>query len=310
MNPIVIKGIREIFKKSKEKDEKVIRHDFMQNSLLLYLTEIGYNGIKKYEIVYQSKYRSKKRFGKPRPDKNGRIDIYAQNKENAIAIEYDNAATIKWKSIEKLLQCRAGNCFGMISGTRRKKQELKEFYIKKNISRLQLVLEEIIPYLDINGKYEQLHQLLNKWFWLGICSCNYFRKFSPKEILDININLYIVPQFNKQRNNENKREKVKRKENSQKKHLIYILKLEDNKWYVGKTTNLMQRLKRHKKGLRTPWTKIHEIKEVHEVIENGDYKTITLDFMRKYGWKNVRGYAWSQWNLKKPPKVLRNEITS
>lgn len=34
-------------------------------------------------------------------------------------------------------------------------------------------------------------------------------------------------------------------------------------------------------------------------------KQITLQYMRKYGWTNVRGYAWSQINLKNPPKDLR-----
>jgi len=28
--------------------------------------------------------------------------------------------------------------------------------------------------------------------------------------------------------------------------------------------------------------------------------------MKKNGWENVRGYAWSQWNMKNPPKELRN----
>ena len=26
--------------------------------------------------------------------------------------------------------------------------------------------------------------------------------------------------------------------------------------------------------------------------------------MKKYGWKNVRGYAWEQWTLKKLPRTL------
>lgn len=47
--------------------------------------------------------------------------------------------------------------------------------------------------------------------------------------------------------------------------------------------------------------------QIEEVFENGDLKQITLDYMRKYGWENVRGYAWSVWNLKHPPKKLTQD---
>jgi len=89
-------------------------------------------------------------------------------------------------------------------------------------------------------------------------------------------------------------------------YLVYILKLENDKWYVGKTTNLKKALQRHKKGLGPPWTTIHKLLKVEEVLENRDLKEVTLNHMRKYGWQNVRGYAWSQWNMKYPPKELRN----
>jgi hypothetical protein len=45
---------------------------------------------------------------------------------------------------------------------------------------------------------------------------------------------------------------------------------------------------------------------VVKLIEGGDLKQITLLYMKKYGWQNVRGYAWSQRNMKTPPKELRN----
>jgi len=90
--------------------------------------------------------------------------------------------------------------------------------------------------------------------------------------------------------------------------LIYILKLENNKWWVGKTTNLKSAIKRHEKGTGPPWTHIYKPLGVEEVIENGDLKEITLTRMREYGWENVRGYAWSQWNVKNPPKELRSVL--
>ena len=74
-------------------------------------------------------------------------------------------------------------------------------------------------------------------------------------------------------------------------------------------TNIKRRLREHKNGLHTnsftPWTSINKVIALEEIIEDGDEKTITLDYMKKYGWENVRGYSWSQWNMKGPPKELQ-----
>ena len=103
----------------------------------------------------------------------------------------------------------------------------------------------------------------------------------------------------------NKYYNLHRKHNIIEDHIVYVLKLENNKWYVGKTSNLEKRLEEHEKGDRSPWTKLNKVINVEETIKHGDLKSITLDYMRKYGWENVRGYAWSQWNMKRPPKELR-----
>ena len=52
---------------------------------------------------------------------------------------------------------------------------------------------------------------------------------------------------------------------------------------------------------------MNRVIDVKEKILNDDLKEITLDYMKKYGWENVRGYAWSQWNMKNPPRELRNK---
>ena len=36
---------------------------------------------------------------------------------------------------------------------------------------------------------------------------------------------------------------------------IYILRLEDNKYYVGKTNNIKKRIKQHKESYGSSWTK-------------------------------------------------------
>lgn len=85
---------------------------------------------------------------------------------------------------------------------------------------------------------------------------------------------------------------------------VYVLQLENGKWYVGKTSNVKRRVEEMKmKG--NEWTQLYNIVALKEVRENANLKEVTLEYMRRYGWENVRGYAWSQWNMKYPPKELR-----
>ena len=127
---------------------------------------------------------------------------------------------------------------------------------------------------------------------------------------EFNTIISYVKEFTKNSIGKNNVEVSQRKEN------VYVLKLENNKWYVGKTKDrqmiyllkterLFYLTKRFKSGTRSPWTQMNKIIGVEEIIEDGDLKTITLDYMKRYGWENVRGYAWSQWNMKYPPKELR-----
>ncbi|MFX1297145.1 MAG: hypothetical protein ACFFD2_20115, partial [Promethearchaeota archaeon] len=76
---------------------------------------------------------------------------------------------------------------------------------------------------------------------------------------------------------------------------------------IGKTNNLKKSLDYHEKGA-PPWVDIHKVIGVEEVIPEGDEKTITLEYMSKYGWTNVRGFAWKRWDMQKPPKELRKKI--
>jgi adenosyl cobinamide kinase/adenosyl cobinamide phosphate guanylyltransferase len=75
---------------------------------------------------------------------------------------------------------------------------------------------------------------------------------------------------------------------------VYVLQLEDNKWYIGETNDLEHRIEMHKKGGGSAWTKLHEVIDVKEIIPKGNEKIITLKYMKEFGYNNVRGYAWSQ----------------
>jgi cellular nucleic acid-binding protein len=73
---------------------------------------------------------------------------------------------------------------------------------------------------------------------------------------------------------------------------IYILKLSDNKYYVGKSNNLEKRKEAHMNGIACSWTKKYKPIDVVEIIENAspfDEDKYTLEYMDKYGMDNVRG---------------------
>lgn len=101
-------------------------------------------------------------------------------------------------------------------------------------------------------------------------------------------------------------EYLKENEDRTRSTAVFIARLEHGKWYVGKSSNVNTRVSNLKKG-GNKWTQMNKIIALEEVRENADLKEVTLELMRKYGWENVRGYAWSQWNMKNPPRELRQK---
>lgn len=151
----------------------------------------------------------------------------------------------------------------------------------------------------LDYRYGNFKELLSDWIKEKI-------EVTDIESVDYGSRIYNFFKSGKKRKSPPPKVMMKKNERSKSKYkLIYILKLENEKWYVGGTNNLKNRLIAHRSGRRSPWTQMNKIITVEEVIEGGDLKTITLNYMRKYGWRNVRGYAWSQWNMKHPPRELR-----
>jgi len=73
---------------------------------------------------------------------------------------------------------------------------------------------------------------------------------------------------------------------------IYVLKLQENKYYVGKTNNPSVRIENHLNGNGSSWTKIYKPLKVVDMIPNcDDYDEdkYTQIYMDKYGIDNVRG---------------------
>jgi ferredoxin len=73
---------------------------------------------------------------------------------------------------------------------------------------------------------------------------------------------------------------------------IYVLKLEQNKYYVGKTKNVAQRYQEHLQGLGSSWTRKYKPVKLDTVIENAspfdEDKQVKI-YMAQFGIENVRG---------------------
>jgi predicted GIY-YIG superfamily endonuclease len=84
------------------------------------------------------------------------------------------------------------------------------------------------------------------------------------------------------------------------KPILYILKLVKEKYYVGKTTNLVSRMKQHMNGKGAVFTKLYPPIELvySKRVENiFDEDLLTKEMMMKFGIENVRGGSYSQINI-------------
>ncbi len=93
---------------------------------------------------------------------------------------------------------------------------------------------------------------------------------------------------------------------------VYVLKLEDERYYVGRTSNFMQRMNEHFTLRGSEYTKKYKPIKIVEVIEEKDKydeRDKTLAYMQKYGYEKVRGYAWCQEVILKFPKINNKKVT-
>ena len=72
---------------------------------------------------------------------------------------------------------------------------------------------------------------------------------------------------------------------------VYVLKLEEDKWYVGFTEDFDARMEKHNTGQGSDWTTKYKPVEV-ALVEDGNKRTETLltaALVAKHGIENVRG---------------------
>ena len=93
---------------------------------------------------------------------------------------------------------------------------------------------------------------------------------------------------------------------------LYVLQLEDNKWYVGKTADIAARFKQHASGKGSAWTKSYKpvkLVETRRLKDQFDENNTTKEYMKKYGVDNVRGGSYTQVVLPEDvEKVLKLEL--
>lgn len=81
---------------------------------------------------------------------------------------------------------------------------------------------------------------------------------------------------------------------------IYILQLENEKYYIGKTNNLQFRLDSHFNSNGSAWTRKYKpIKVLESIPDCDDYDEdkYTIKYMEKYGINNVRGGSFCEIKL-------------
>jgi hypothetical protein len=83
---------------------------------------------------------------------------------------------------------------------------------------------------------------------------------------------------------------------------IYVLELEDKKYYIGKTKDPDFRIEQHFNSFGSQWTKKYKPKKILEIIsgcDNFDEDKYTLKYMEKFGINNVRGGTFCEVKLNK-----------
>lgn len=95
---------------------------------------------------------------------------------------------------------------------------------------------------------------------------------------------------------------------------IYILQLEQGKYYVGKTTNPKMRLENHFDSTGSSWTKKYKPINIYQIIpdcDNYDEDKYTKIYMEKFGLNNVRGGSFCQIELSNGvQKLIQQGINS
>jgi len=93
---------------------------------------------------------------------------------------------------------------------------------------------------------------------------------------------------------------------------IYVLLLEENKYYIGKSSDVEKRYQEHLNGLGSAWTNKYKPIILERTIQNAnsfDEDRYVKEYMHMYGIDNIRGGSYSMLELSDNQKeVIKKEI--
>jgi hypothetical protein len=92
---------------------------------------------------------------------------------------------------------------------------------------------------------------------------------------------------------------------------IYILRLEQDKYYIGKTKNPTFRVEQHFASSGSMWTKKYKPLNVFEIIadcDDYDEDKYTIKYMETYGINNVRGGSFCEIKLSNKNKITLKQM--
>lgn len=95
--------------------------------------------------------------------------------------------------------------------------------------------------------------------------------------------------------------------------VVYVLKCEQDKIYVGHTMNLNLRIAQHWARQGAQWTKKYPPLELIQVIAFGSKELenkVTLLYMKDWGVDNVRGGSYCQASVSSKTSKLVEELTN
>jgi hypothetical protein len=98
--------------------------------------------------------------------------------------------------------------------------------------------------------------------------------------------------------------------------IVYVLQLQQGKYYVGRTSDLATRFLKHKFGEGAQWTKLYGPLAIVDVVADAPFveTAYTLMYMQRFGIENVRGGPWcntsafSSSQLKCIEDILESEV--
>jgi predicted GIY-YIG superfamily endonuclease len=91
---------------------------------------------------------------------------------------------------------------------------------------------------------------------------------------------------------------------------IYILKLQGDRYYIGKSNDVMKRYGEHLSGKGSAWTQKYKPIGVEKIIEKAspfDEDKYVKEYMSKYGMDKVRGGTYVSVELDEFQKQMLNE---